>query len=474
MRSVRDATARVVVIGAGTAGLAAAVEFAGRGERVELVEAGSEVGGALHVSWGQMSAAGTRLQAQRGIDDSPDEHFNDVMRISHATADRTLVRKAVDLAASTIDWLMDHNFDMHPDCPALHYYHEPYSRPRTYWGIDGGKSVLAVLERRRAAVWTERQSLSLGTRLVGIEADGGRVVALDVVDGDGGTRTLRPEVVILASGGYAANPALFRRLTDGHGVISPAAPTSDGSGIELVIDLGGRIVGSDLFLPTFGGIEDPAVDGRAIPLDDFPQLTPQDRRPWEVFVDQRGLRFCDEDGPSVDVKEHALLELPGLQFWIVYDEQVRREAPALFPTWDDARVAEAFQGSNPSFQRAESLEGLAVAMGVPARQLSDTIAAYNAAQRDGTEDAFAREHRPVPIEERPFYAVRNRAVALKSPAGIAVDEGLRVLRAEGGCFDNLFAVGEAIGGSTLSGRSFVGGMSVTPALSFGRLLGRTV
>jgi fumarate reductase flavoprotein subunit len=466
--------ARVVVIGAGTAGLAAAVELAVRGERVELVEAGDDVGGALHVSWGQMSAAGTRLQSQRGIDDTPDEHFDDVMRISHGTANRTLVRKAVDLAASTIDWLMEHDFDMHPDCPALHYYHEPYSKPRTYWGTAGGKSVLEVLERRRSATWGEHQSLSLGTRVVDLDAEGTTIRAVHVMGPDGESRVLRPEAVILATGGYGANPELFRRLTDGHDVISPAAPTSDGSGIEIAMGLGGRIVGGDLFLPTFGGIEDPSVDGRAIPLDDFPQLTPQDRRPWELFVDQRGLRFCDEDGPSVDVKEHALLGLPGLQFWIVYDERIRREAPPLLPTWSTRRIEDAFTGSDPSFVSGQTLADLAGSMGVPAAELEATVGAYNSAQRSGSDDAFGREHRPTPIEEGPFYAVRNRAVALKSPAGLAVDEELRVLRADGASFDNFFAAGEAIGGATLSGRSFVGGMSVTPAISFGRLLGRTI
>ena len=65
----------------------------------------------------------------------------------------------------------------------------------------------------------------------------------------------------------------------------------------------------------------------------------------------------------------------------------------------------------------------------------------------------------------------NHGSTLKSPAGLAVDGQLRVLGPEGP-FNNLWAAGEVIGGSSLSGKSFVSGMSVTPALSFGRLLGR--
>ena len=65
-------------------------------------------------------------------------------------------------------------------------------------------------------------------------------------------------------------------------------------------------------------------------------------------------------------------------------------------------------------------------------------------------------------------------VVLKTPAGLAVNESLQVGAKDGTPVPNLYAAGEAIGGATLSGQSFVGGMSVTPALSFGRYLGRTL
>ena len=77
----------VVVVGGGPAGLAAAVTASELGLRSVLIEKTSRLGGQLHASAGRFSAAGTRLQRQRGIDDSPDRHFRDIMRLGHGRAD---------------------------------------------------------------------------------------------------------------------------------------------------------------------------------------------------------------------------------------------------------------------------------------------------------------------------------------------------------------------------------------------------
>ena len=106
--------------------------------------------------------------------------------------------------------------------------------------------------------------------------------------------------------------------------------------------------------------------------------------------------------------------------------------------------------------------------GIDAPGLARSVAAYNAPG----PDPLGRSHKPAPIVEPPFHAIKAHGIVLKTPAGIAVDEDLRVLDAAGRPIEGLYALGEAIGGATLSGNAFVGGMSVTPALSFGRWLGR--
>jgi fumarate reductase flavoprotein subunit len=465
--------ADLLIVGAGTAGLPAAIEAARAGLRVTVVEQADQVGGTLWRSWAQLSAGGTALQRSRGITDSPDLHYDDVMRISKGTADPTLVRLAVEHAPATVDWLMSAGFDMDPAAPAILYFHEPYSLPRTYWGRRGGMSVLEVLVPRfERACEDGSVTLLPNTTVTALRADGANRVAGVTVLGQGGVRTdLDAGAVVLTSGGYSGNADLFPRLTNGAPLVGPGAPTSTGTGLLAALDLGARTRGGDLFLPTYGGVLLPDSPSRTVPLDDYPQLTPQTRLPWEIHVNSRGERFVAEDADSVDVRENSLLDQPGLRFWVVYDDAVRQKAPPLLPTWADEDLAEAFAG-HPSFTTADTLAELAEKAGIDPVGLARTVGDYNAAVASG-RDPLGRRHLPLPIERAPFYAIRNHGSTLKSPAGLVVDEHLRVVGGAG-AVENLYAAGEVLGGSTLSGRSFVSGMSVTPALSFGRLLGRRI
>ncbi|MFC4852202.1 FAD-dependent oxidoreductase [Actinophytocola glycyrrhizae] len=465
--------ADLLIVGAGTAGLPAAIEAARHGLRVTVVEQADQVGGTLWRSWAQLSAGGTALQRERGIHDSPDLHFDDVMRISKNTADPALVRLAVDHAPETVDWLVSAGFDMDPAAPAILYFHEPYALPRTYWGRRGGNSVLEVLiPRFERACADGAVTLLLNTTVTALRADGAnRVVGVTVFGPDGVRADLDADHVLLTSGGYSGNAELFPQLTDGAPLVGPGAPTSTGTGLLAALDLGASTRGGDLYLPTYGGVLLPDSASRTVPLDDYPQLTPQSRLPWEIHVNERGERFVAEDADSVDVRENALLDQPGLRFWVVYDDVVRQKSPALFPSWAEEDLAEAF-ATHPSFATADTIEELAERAGVDPAGLARSVGEYNAAVASGV-DPLGRTHLPLPIERAPFFAVRNHGSTLKSPAGLVVDGDLRVIAAEGPV-ENLYAAGEVLGGSTLSGKSFVSGMSVTPALSFGRLIGRRV
>ncbi len=464
----------LLIIGAGTAGLPAAIEASAAGSSVVLAEQTDRIGGTLHVSAAQMSGAGSRLQRQRGIDDTPSAHFDDVMRISRGTAQAGLVAKATERGAGTIDWLMDHGFDMAPECPAILYFHEAYGLPRTYWGVDGGRSVLSVL---KTLFDRERENGRIDLRL-GAEA----VELLCGEAGVGGARLVdrataqefdvRASATVIATGGYGGNASRFADWHDGLPLYSAALATTSGGGIALGLSVGGRLDHGQHHLPTFAGIVtrvgEPWIDWDLLPL-----LTPQARPPWEIYVGRDGGRFVQEDIDSVDARERALSALPGQTFFAVFDDRIWRQAPALLPGWPDGQLAAAWT-DHGAFFAASTLDGLADAAGIDGGGLDRTVALYNEAVAGGKADPLDRRHLPLPISEPPFRAIMMHGTVLKTAAGLVVDDGLRVLDGDSQPILGLYAAGEAIGGGALSGNAFVGGMSVTPALGFGRWLGQTL
>ena len=204
--------ADVLVVGAGTAGLPAAIFAARRGARVLLVDSASEPGGTLRRAAGHVSAGGTRLQRDRGIDDSPEAHAADIARITDGTADAEMVSLACELAPRTVAWLDELGLDWSPDCPAILHGLETYSVPRTYWGRDRARSIAAVLvpEMAREAE-AGRIRFEPGASLASLDMRDGAVTGGHLVDGEGRERRVRAAQTVLTSGGYGANPRALRR-----------------------------------------------------------------------------------------------------------------------------------------------------------------------------------------------------------------------------------------------------------------------
>jgi fumarate reductase flavoprotein subunit len=457
-----------IIVGAGTAGLPAALFASRRGARVLLLDAAGDIGGTLHLSTGQMSAAGTRLQARLGIVDTPQAHYDDIIRISHNTVDPVLTRIAVDEAATTFDWLMDRGFKPLPEHPVLGKGHEPYSQKRYYWGADGGRSILAVLRREFETERREgRIDLQLQTPVTAlITDDAGAVRGVRVKSADR-ERTYRGRHILLTCGGYGSNAEMFERLSGYRAYAATGYPYSQGAGIELAVGVGGYVRGRQNYLSNFGSIlTDDAIPGRF--LARF-VVIPQERLPWEIFVNARGERFIREDQQSVDAREQTLLAQPDLRYWIVFDEEMLASAPPGVGGWSREQMREAF-GIHKWFQKADDLPTLARNSGIDVDGLVRTVADYNrgVAKRN---DALGREHMPRPIIKAPFYAIRHQGHSTTSTVGLAVDGQLRVIRSDGTPIPNLYAAGELLGAGQTQGRSFVGGMMVTPALSFGRILG---
>ena len=459
-----DSAYDVVVAGAGSAGLPAAIMAADRGGRVCLIEAAGEVGGTLLISRGQMSGAGTRLQAERGIEDSAERHFDDAMRASRGGSDPEFLALATRLQGPFIDCLVDHGYEVVAGAPRGGRGGGP-TTPRTYWGPQAGRSILEVLvPMLEAHVAAGRIDLRLNTRLADLIVEDGRVAGVTTGAGD----VLRAGAVVLTTGGYAANPELFARLHDGAPLWSGSYAHATGTGLELALMAGGVLVQTDKFMPSFGGVLDPTVQP---PRYRAPGgLDPEARAPWEILVNREGRRFHPEDSGHAEARAAALARQSGSQGWLIYDAAIRAEAPTLFSHFPDK--ADAFYGPGGPVVAADSLPELAQRCGIAADALADTVSDYNRAVETG-EDRLGRRHVPRPIGSPPFYALPIAAYSVRSMGGLKVDTHMRVLDAQERPIPGLYAAGEILGG-LLSGRGGVGGMSLTPALAFGKYLGELI
>lgn len=472
-------TTRPVIVGAGNAGLVAAVRLAQRGVPALLLEKTDQLGGQLNLSGGAFSAAGTRRQAARGIVDDATDHYREVMRIGHGLATAPLVKLATRHAATVVDWLDDLGFPFVDECPAIVRGHEPYRQPRTYWGAhprNGGAAILETLLPHLDRKTVEVRTGVRVTELLVTKEPRPHVTGVRV-DGPTGAEVIPADTVVLATGGYAASRELLGQLQPGYdGALVGCLPHATGDGHRMLMDLGIPITRQDTYLPTMGMIEDPDRPGFAFPLT-YARLVvdANARMPWEIWVNERGERFVDESVRSPDFRERALAAQPNLVMWGIWDEDAltRAPSPAIGPEWTADRVrAEAANGR--WLVRADTLAELAGITGLPQEAVTASLQRY----ASEAPDPFGRTFRPSSLDRPPYYAVRTTGAMLLSRGGPTVDGELRPVTDTGEPIEGLHAIGELLGMGQFSGDAFAGGMSVGPALTFGywiaeRIAGRS-
>jgi len=463
----------VIVVGAGTAGMPLAIFAAARGAKVLVIEKASQIGGTLYYSGGMMSAAGTRLQARKGIVDSPDMFFEDILRLSHGKCNREVTRVYVDNAAATIDWLEDIGMKYRPEQPVTGTAHADFLTPRYQSGMEGGRSLLKVmLPPFLAAEAAGNLKVLIRTGMTELVQRGrhGAITGVVTEDESGQRSVFHARNVVLTSGGCLFNPVAFQRYHNQPLYGRRVYPFSMGKGLDVGVAAGGVVRGGEFYIAHRGVV----FTDRAWPAPVFTTLSvdPRHRLPWEIEVNQNGLRYVREDS-DVDTLERAQTAQPGMAAWTIFDQTILDKAPSIMPSKTRDEQNAAFD-LHPLFARANTVEELAVRMGLPPAALRATVDAYNAAVASGNDPAFGRQHLPLPIATAPFYAIECRGSSIFGHAGLAVDPQMRVVRPDGRPIENLFAAGEVTGGWTTAGDVVVNGCMVTPALTFGRMLGQSL
>lgn len=461
----------VIIVGAGSAGIPTAIFAAKRGAKVIQVEADEKIGGTLFMSSGQISAAGTKIQSRLGILDSAEDHYIDAQRISENTIDPILGKLAIDNAASTYDWLEQIGFKPIQGHPVAAGAHEPYLTRRYHWADNAAVGILDVLKPVHSDLVREKKiDLKLNTRMTKLLTDDSENVIGIKVQSQEGVETIFGKNIVLTSGGYAHNENMWKEFTPDIPLRAWTNEFSRGDGIKAAQSIGGLVDGAEKFLCTFAGVLEDPNDPFSTSLG--MQFSPQVREPWEIYVNINGKRFVREDHPSVHIREHSLLSQPQQKLFVVFDEKIRQNAPIINPLIGDELNNK--YGKHPCYSKANSIDELASLINTPTENLKSTIESFNEAVETGIDKEFGRVRFFRKIEHPPFYAIHAGGITVVSPAGLNANSQLQVLRKDKSTIQNLFAAGEILGFTRLSGAAFVNGMSLMPALTFGKLLGEKI
>lgn len=445
-----DAEVDVLVVGAGGAGLAAAIAAHDAGADVALVEKRERPGGNTSLSTASLPGGGTRFQRAAGIADSADVLYADLTALSGPHDALHLTRLLSDRSAEIVEWLADAvgvPLDVITD-----YRHVGHSVPRLHAPASRkGEDLVAALV---AAVESRGIPLALSSPLRSLVVDeDGRVVG--AVTGDGGAATrIGAKVVILAVNGFGNVPDLVaRHCPEIAGSMYVGALGSEGEALRL-----GEALGAG-----FGNLA--SYQGFATILYPHGELLS-----WTtiemggVLVNARGERFGDEAiGYSGFAAPVARQEG---RVHAVFDQRIR-DIAAREPWFKEILDFGAAK-------RADDVPSLAELIGVPADRLAGTIDAYNDAVTGRAADPHGRAELAATPLTAPFYTAEVTAALLSTQGGLAVDDRARVLRPDGASIAGLYAAGGAVAG--IAGRSggvgYASGSGLLHAIGLGWIAGR--
>jgi succinate dehydrogenase/fumarate reductase flavoprotein subunit len=387
---------KLIIIGAGSAGMPCAIRAAERGLKVLLIEKDNRVGGTLHLTAGHLSAANTTRQREKGIADTVENHYEDIVRISHNTMDAVIAKKAVNLAPNTINWLQELGYIFHDLTPIVIHGHEPYSVARTYFGKDdyaakdiigSGKMVLKTL----LPLWDKyvaegKIEILLNHSFESLNREEDIVTSIKVkncLTNNLFTLDCANSKLVITTGGYAANATFYKDVMKPYEgnpnihfpkrLLSTANEFSQGDGTKALMKVGATFYGAEKHISTLGGIEMEPNSGRASFWDAWARVSnSKDRTPREIYINENGERFMNEHDLTVDERERIVLQQPNQRFYVVFDEASLQAGPCVVVQWNADNFKEEAAKEKYCWQ-ANTIEALAIKINVPFQNIKKVL-----------------------------------------------------------------------------------------------------
>ncbi len=460
--------ADVIVAGAGIAGLSAALEASAAGTSVLLVDINS-VGGGHAVMAGGLALVGTPLQESRGIHDTPEIAYRDLMRWGEDSDPGWVRFYTENSLAQVYDWLTDMGVVFRTVIPT-----PDASVPRFHF--TGGTAVNVVVPMMREVLKRQNIVFLRNSEVQALIADQGRISGIRIKNTrTGEMRLLRAPAVILATGGFQNNLAMVRDnwragLPQPERLLTGAGQFANGDGIALARSAGAALSRMDHQVSFVNGVPDPRDGtGRSALVAGNPAA---------IWVNASGQRFINESAPGKEVDGAVLSRQPGTH-WLIFDSKGQRRLMIRdAPGFTREAIRQKILDTPGITQTARSIPGLATATGLPPRSLQETVDRYNELVARHHDTDFNRFEpgdgtSPVSISVPPYYAIRLFPLTRKSMGGVLIDRAGRVLDGNRQPVPGLFAAGELTGVAGINGSYGGSGTFLGPSVLTGRVAGKT-
>ncbi|MCR5456081.1 MAG: flavocytochrome c, partial [Bacteroidales bacterium] len=442
-----DSSCDIVIVGAGGAGLSAAVAAAENNSdlKVVVLEKQGIIGGNTNYSTGGINAAETDIQKELGITDSKQQFYDDTMDGGKHENISTLVWSLVNNAPITISWLANMGADLSDVGLMGGSSAKRTHRPKS--GAAIGPHLMKVLN---TATNNKNIEIRTSNKVTGLlTADDGSVTGVKVENADGSTYMLYSRAVIIATGGFGANLDMVTQLQPSlRGFSTLNHPGATGDAFDWVTNIGGATT-------QMANIQiHPTAEATNHIL-----ITEAVRGNGAILVNHEGKRFCNEMDTR-DIVSSAILAQTQREAFLIFDQGVRESLVSIETYANQHLLIEG-----------KTINELALLAGIPAETLSESISHYNDQQKAGHDKDFGRSatQMSVALETAPYYAVRVQPAIHHTMGGLSVNEETQVLRSDGTPIPSLYAAGEVTGG--LHGANRLGGNGVADIVVNGRLAG---
>lgn len=436
--------ADVVVIGAGGAGMTAAIQAAQDGEtNVVILEKMPVTGGNTTRSTGGLNAAYTKYQKEQGIEDSVELFVEDTMKGGKNLNDPELVQTLAENSADAVDWVNDIGGDL-----SVVGQFAGASVKRIHRPSDTSAVGPMLVKTLNAKVAELNIPVFLETKAEHILVDEkGAVSGVEATGKDGKPFTIKCRAVVLATGGFGANAEMVEKYrSDLKGFCTTNHSGATGDGIVMAEELKAGLVDIDQIQTH------PTVNPKTTTM-----YTEGVRGNGAILVNKEGKRFVNEL-ETRDVVSEAILAQTDKQCYMIFDQAVRDSLKAIENYIKAGIVTEA-----------DTPEALGEAIGIDGTTLAETLKQYGEYQVSGTDAEFGRESMEQPLNQPKYYACLCAPAVHHTMGGVKINTQTQVIKEDETVIPGLFAAGEVVGG--VHGANRLGGNAVTDIVVFGRISG---